>query len=54
MATTSRTTASRTTRPVRGGTVPASRPAFGGHTAELMGLALACAGLALLIALGSL
>src|ERR1700690_1034267 len=49
MATTSRTTASRAARPGRTG----SRPGIGNHTAELIGLGLACAGLALLIALAS-
>ncbi len=53
MATTSRATASRPTGSPRGGTLPARRSALGGHTAELAGLALACVGLALLIALGS-
>ena len=49
MATTSRATAGRSTRPSRA----KSGPAIGNHTAELTGLVLACAGLALLIALGS-
>jgi S-DNA-T family DNA segregation ATPase FtsK/SpoIIIE len=49
MATTSRATASRSTRanPVT------SRSRLGGHAPELIGLTLACAGLALLIALAS-
>jgi S-DNA-T family DNA segregation ATPase FtsK/SpoIIIE len=51
MATTSRATASRTSRSTQSGR--ASRPGFGGHTADLIGLALACTGLALLIALAS-
>jgi S-DNA-T family DNA segregation ATPase FtsK/SpoIIIE len=49
MAMTSRATVSRSTRPGRAG----GRSALGGHTAELIGLVLACAGLALLIALAS-
>jgi S-DNA-T family DNA segregation ATPase FtsK/SpoIIIE len=48
MATTSRATAGRPARSSR----PESR-GIGNHTAEMIGLALACAGLALLIALGS-
>src|SRR5258708_13729966 len=49
MATTRRATASRSTRanPVT------SRSRLGGHAPELIGLTLACAGLALLIALAS-
>ena len=46
MATTSRATASRSSR-------RAVRSGLGGHTAELIGLVLACAGLALLIALAT-
>src|ERR1700676_2488205 len=49
MATTSRATASRSTR----ANPATSRPRFGGHAPELIGLTLACAGLALLIALAS-
>jgi DNA segregation ATPase FtsK/SpoIIIE, S-DNA-T family len=49
MATTSRATAGRTSRPGRSH----RRSGIGNHTAGLVGLALACAGLALLIALGS-
>src|SRR5580658_5142889 len=49
MATTSRATAGRTSRSRRS----SGRSAIGNHTAGLVGLALACAGLALLIALGS-
>src|ERR1700710_2139531 len=57
MATSSRATASRATRSGRpGGSVGSrvgGRSGFGNHTAEMIGLALACAGLALLIALAS-
>ena len=49
MATSSRATASRATRSGR----PTGRSNLGNHTAELIGLVLACAGLALLIALAS-
>jgi DNA segregation ATPase FtsK/SpoIIIE, S-DNA-T family len=61
MATISRASGSRSTRSGRNGP-PAGerrgergsgRPGIGNHTAGLIGLALACAGLALLIALGS-
>ena len=49
MAITSRATGSRSTR-----SRPRGRPSsIGGHAAELIGLALACAALALLIALAS-
>jgi len=49
MATTSRATAGRTSRSTR----PEGRSIIGNHTAELIGLVLACSGLALLIALGT-
>jgi S-DNA-T family DNA segregation ATPase FtsK/SpoIIIE len=49
MATTSRASTSRSTRPGRA----SGRSGIGNHTAGLIGLILACAGLALLIALGS-
>jgi S-DNA-T family DNA segregation ATPase FtsK/SpoIIIE len=50
MATTSRATASRTSR---SGRSQAGRSGIGNHMPEMIGLVLACAGLALLIALGS-
>jgi S-DNA-T family DNA segregation ATPase FtsK/SpoIIIE len=53
MATTSRATASRATTSRTARSSRAIRSGLGGHTAELIGLALACAGLALLIALAS-
>ncbi len=49
MATTTRSATSRTTRTIR----PTARSRLGSHSGELIGLALACAGLALLIALAS-
>jgi S-DNA-T family DNA segregation ATPase FtsK/SpoIIIE len=49
MATTSRATASRASRSIR----PTSRPGLGYPTTGMIGLVLACAGLALLIALAS-
>src|SRR5947208_2486574 len=53
MATSSRSTTSRATRSGRSPGRPVGRSGIGNHTAGLVGLGLACAGLALLIALGS-
>ena len=53
MAMSSRATASRDTRQGRPIGRSSGRSGFGNHTAEMIGLVLACAGIALLIALAS-